>query len=31
MHQRYVDQQIDAQDAKDRRELIEKKAREQRF
>jgi hypothetical protein len=26
---RYVDQQIDAQDAKDRQELIEKKAREQ--
>jgi hypothetical protein len=29
MHQRYVDQQLDAQDAKDRRELIEKKAKEQ--
>jgi hypothetical protein len=29
MHQRYVDQQIDAQDAKDRRELVEQKAREQ--
>jgi hypothetical protein len=28
-HQRYVDQQIDAQDMKDRQELIEKKAREQ--
>jgi hypothetical protein len=26
---RYVDQQLDAQDAKDRQELIEKKAREQ--
>ena len=26
---RYVDQQIDAQDAKDRQELVEKKAREQ--
>jgi hypothetical protein len=29
MHQRYVDAQLDAQDAKDRRELIEQKAREQ--
>jgi hypothetical protein len=28
-HHRYVDAQIDAQDAKDRRELIEQKAREQ--
>jgi len=26
---RYVDAQLDAQDAKDRQELIEKKAREQ--
>ena len=29
MHQRYVDAQLDAQDAKDRRELIEQKARDQ--
>jgi len=29
MHQRYVDAQLDAADAKDRRELIEQKAREQ--
>jgi hypothetical protein len=29
VHQRYVDAQLDAQDAKDRRELIEQKAREQ--
>jgi hypothetical protein len=29
VHQRYVDAQLDAQDAKDRQELIEKKAREQ--
>jgi hypothetical protein len=29
MHARYVDAQIDAQDQKDRRELIEQKAREQ--
>jgi hypothetical protein len=29
MHQRYVDAQFDAQDVKDRRELIEQKAREQ--
>jgi hypothetical protein len=28
-HQRYVDAQLDAQDVKDRRELIEQKAREQ--
>jgi hypothetical protein len=28
-HQRYVDAQLDAQDLKDRRELIEQKAREQ--
>jgi hypothetical protein len=29
MHRRYVEAQLDAQDAKDRRELIEQKAREQ--